>query len=251
MKKGIKVLGMNMTAIKGDGMIYEMNKEYIHDGDIECRRSGYHYFENLAYALTLYNISQCRVFECELNGDIFDHTSDIHCTNKIKLVRELSKEEIRKHIESYVDTIDINKYSRLNMCIVKQGFSQDKFIRCEIPMIRQILAHNRYGLDKLVNDKDKHVRIEVAKHGYGLDKLVNDEDWAVRKEVAKQGYGLDKLVNDKDCDVRAEVAKQGQYLDILINDIDWYVRREVVRRGYGLDKLVNDEDLNVSEEARM
>ena len=35
-----------------------MNKEYIHDGDIECRRSGYHYFENLAYALTLYNISQ-------------------------------------------------------------------------------------------------------------------------------------------------------------------------------------------------
>ena len=274
MKKGIKVLGMNMTAIKGDGMIYEMNKEYIHDGDIECRRSGYHYFENLAYALTLYNISQCRVFECELNGDIFDHTNDIHCTNKIKLVRELSKEEIRKHIESYVDTIDINKYSRLNMCIAKQGFSQDKFIRCEIPMIRQILAHNRYGLDKLVNDKDEHVRIEVAKHGYGLDKLVNDEDWrirlevakhgygldklindkdwAVRKEVARQGYGLDILVNDEDEDVRAEVAKQGQYLDILINDIDCYVRREVVRQGYGLDILVNDKDCDVrAEVARM
>ena len=248
MKKGIKVLGMNMTAIKGDGMIYEMNKEYIHDGDIECRRSGYHYFENLAYALTLYNISQCRVFECELNGDIFDHTSDIHCTNKIKLVRELSKEEIRKHIESYVDTIDINKYSRLNMCIAKQGFSLDKFITCEIPMIRQIVAHNRYGLDILVNDEDEHVREEVAKQGYGLDKLINDKDWRVRLEVAKHGYGLDKLVNDKDWSLRLEVAIHGYGLDKLVNDVDEDVRLEVARHGYGLDILVNDEDWRVREE---
>ena len=183
MKKGIKALGMNMEAIKGNGMIYEMNKEYIHGDGVRCRHSGYHYFENLAYALTLYNISQCRVFECELNGDIFDHTNDIHCTNKIKLVRELSKEEIRKHIESYVDTIDINKYSRLNMCIAKQGFSQDKFIRCEIPMIRQILAHNRYGLDKLVNDKNWNVRREVVKQGYGLIRLSFDKDKFIKNEA--------------------------------------------------------------------
>lgn len=52
------------------------------------------------------------------------------------------------------------------------------------------------------------MRDAVAEQGYGLDKLVNDKDWAVHATVAKQGYGLDKLVNDENLNVRIIVDKQ-------------------------------------------
>ena len=186
MKKGIKALGMDMEAIKGNGMVYELNKEYIHDGDVKCRQSGYHYFESIRDVMTLYNISVARLFECELNGDKYDHYDTVHCTNKIKLIREISKEEITKYIEDNLDIL-VN--------------DEDWYVRLEI-------ARLRYSLDKLVNDEEYEVRREVAKQGYGLDILVNDKDWYVREEVAKQGYGLDKLVNDKDWEVRLEVLHQ-------------------------------------------
>ena len=73
MKKGIKALGMNMEAIKGNGMVYEMNKEYVHDGGVECRQSGYHYFDSIKDVMTLYNLNESRLFECELDGDVFEH----------------------------------------------------------------------------------------------------------------------------------------------------------------------------------
>ena len=223
MIKGIKALGMNMEAIKGNGMIYEMNKEYIHGDGVRCRHSGYHYFDSIRDIMTLYNLNESRLFECELNGDVFDHDNIVHCTNKIKLVREINKEEIKKYIEDNLEEL-VN--------------DRDWDVRREV-------ARQGYGLDILVNDKDCDVRLEVAKHGYCLDKLVNDEDCDVRLEVARQGYGLDILVNDWHCYVREEVAKQGYGLDILINDKDWKVRMEVARQGYCLDILINDEDWNV------
>ena len=163
MIKGIKVLGMNMEAIKGNGMIYEMNKEYTHDGDVKCRHSGYHYFDSIRDVIYMYYFDETRVFECELNGDVFDHDDIVHCTNKIKLIREISKEEIKKYIEDNLDVL-VNDDWHVRKEVAKQG----------------------YGLDKLVNDEDEDVRKEVAKHGYGLDKLINDKDWEVRLEVLHQ-----------------------------------------------------------------
>ena len=172
MVKGIKVLGMNMEAIRGNGMVYELNKEYIHDGDEKCKRSGYHYFDSIRDVMILYNLNKSRLFECELNGDRFDHDDIVHCTNKIKLVREISKEEIKKYIED-----------NLNKLVNDKNW----FVRLE-------LARQGYGLDKLVNDEDESVRLEVVRHGYGLDKLVNDKNWYVRREVS---YQL-KLRNNKE-----------------------------------------------------
>ena len=168
MIKGIKALGMNMGAFRGNGMVYEMNKEYVHDGDLECKRSGYHYFDSIRDIMTLYNLNESRLFECELNGDVFDHDNIVHCTNKIKLVREINKEEIKKYIEDNLEEL-VN--------------DRDWDVRREV-------ARQGYGLDILVNDIDCDVRLEVAKHGYCLDKLINDEDEDVRLEVAKHGYGL-------------------------------------------------------------
>ena len=186
MIKGIKALGMNMGAIRGNGMVYEMNKEYVHDGDLECKRSGYHYFDSIRDIMYMYQLDKSRLFECELNGDKFDHDDVVHCTNKIKLVREISKEEIKKYIEDNLEKL-VN--------------DEDWFVRREV-------AKQGYGLDKLVNDEYLFVRLEVARQGYGLDKLVNDEDEDVRYEVARQGYGLDILINDEHEDVRFEASRQ-------------------------------------------
>ena len=230
MVKGIKALGMDMEAINGNDMIYEMNKEYVHDGDVICRRSGYHYFDSIRDVMTLYNLNKSKLFECELNGDEFDHDGIVHCTNKIKLVREISKEEIKKYIEDTIDKLVNDEDEDVRYEVAKQGYCLDKLINDEDWRVRREVAKQGYGLDILVNDEDCDVRLEVAKQGYGLDKLINDEYWYVREEVAKQGYGLDKLVNDEDEDVRKEVAKHGYGLDKLINDKDWEVRLEVLHQ---------------------
>ena len=64
MKKGIKALGMNMEAIKGNGMVYEMNKEYIHDDYVKCGQSGYHYFDSIRDVMYMYCLDKSRLFEC-------------------------------------------------------------------------------------------------------------------------------------------------------------------------------------------
>ena len=161
MVKGIKALGMNMEAINGNEMIYEMNKEYTHNGDVECRQSGYHYFDSIRDVMYLYNLNESRIFECELNGDEFDHDDIIHCTNKIKLVREITKEEITKYIEDNLDVL-VN--------------DEDEDVRLEV-------ARQGYGLDKLVNDKGWSVRREVVKHGYGLIRLSFDKDKFIKNEA--------------------------------------------------------------------
>ena len=163
MKKGIKALGMNMEATKGDGMVYELNKEYIHDGDVKCKRSGYHYFNSIRDVMYMYNLNKSRLFECELNGDKFDHDDIVHCTNKIKLVREISKEEITKYIEHNLEEL----------------------INDERWGVRLEVARQRYGLDKLINDEHWFVREEAAEQGC-LDKLINDKDEDVIKDTSYQ-----------------------------------------------------------------
>ena len=186
-------MNMKMSDLMSQykGMVYELNKEYTYDGDVECGKLGYHYFDSIRDVMVLYNLNESRLFECELNGDRFDHDDIVHCTNKIKLVREITKEEILKYIEDNIEEL-VN--------------DEDWFVRLEV-------AKQGYGLDKLVNDEDWYVRCEIVKQGYGLDKLVNDEDWRVRREVARQGYGLIRLSFDKDKLIKNE-ARNKLYVTI-------------------------------------
>ena len=151
MVKGIKALGMDMEAIRGNGMIYEMNKEYLHDGDVICKRSGYHYFDSIRDVMYMYNLNKSRLFECELNGDRFDHDDIVHCTNKIKLVREISKEEIKKYIEDNLEEL-VN--------------DEDLYVREEV-------AKHGYSLNILINDEAWIVRNEAL---YQLELRNNKEN---------------------------------------------------------------------------
>ena len=223
-KKGYKRLNLDMTSKYGD-MQYELNTPYYLEGKLKICFNGYHLCKNLLDTIRFYDSEDSRLFEVEYNADNCIETKNKICSDHIKIVKEISKEEYRSYIEEYIKNNNVlNEYWEIRREIAKQGFC----------------------LDILVDDKDYYVRWEVAKHGYKLDNLVNDKHWCVRSEVAKQGFCLDKLINDKDWRVRLKVAKHGYGLDVLINDEDYYVRCEVAKQGYGLEVLVDDEDFDVS-----
>ena len=186
---GYKALDAKMCAANGDKMQYELNKEYIMSDNICLRACGYHYCKDIIDAVYYYsNINNIRIFEIDtLDGTIdVNDGSNLYCSNKIKLIRELSKEEVDKYFENNSDVL-INDTDWI---------------------VRAAVARQGYGLDVLINDPHWCVRLEVAKQGYGLDTLINDSDWIVRAAVAKQGYGLDVLINDTDSYVRKVVKAQ-------------------------------------------
>jgi len=220
--KGYKALDMDMRAVNGNGMQYEMSKLYSMEGKVVPCENGFHFCKSIEAVNGYYSIKDSRIFEVEADGEIIDCVGK-YAAEKIMLVRELTQKEI-------------NDYFKQN---------QKEFIESENWYVRSAVAEQGYGLDILVHDKDPNVRSAVAEQGYGLDRLINDEDWQVRTAVAEQGYGLDILINDYDGGVRSAVAEQGYGLDRLINDEDWQVRMAVAEQGYGLDILINDEESDV------
>ncbi len=200
--KGYKALNQEMRAAHGNKMQFELGKTYSVDGEVIPCKNGFHFCEKIEYLNCWYDIVYSRIFEVESDGIIIK-SEDKYVAERIKLVRELSKEEIDKYFEQNLQSLVCHDETYVRQAVAKQG----------------------YSLEILVNDTEWPVRQAVAERGYGLDVLVNDKNWIVRQAVAEQGYGLDILISDVDRDVRQAVAKQGYGLDILIHDSDYYVRR--------------------------
>jgi len=217
--KYYKALDMDMKAKHGNGMQYEIGKWYVTEGEVIPCKNGFHFCDSIEAINAHYTIRESRIFEIEADGKIVK-CDDKYIAERIKLVKEIKKEEI-------------GDYFRQN---------QEKFITSKNSYIRMAVAEQGYGLDVLINDEDHWVRAAVAKQGYGLDILIDDADCLVRQAVAEQGYGLDVLINDAYSWVRAAVARQGYGLDILINDKNSAVRTIVAEQGYGLHILIRDEN---------
>ena len=133
----------------------------------------------------------------------------------------------------------------------------DNLLNNNDPTVREAVAYQGYGLDRLAKDEDNLVRIAVAEVAskYGredlLEKLVDDKYFLVREEVARQGYFLDELIKDKDERVRIAVLEgaiktaREDLIKKLSNDKSSYVREHVADKGHELNKLVEDEDCTV------
>ena len=136
--RGYKALNEDMSTKYGN-MTYELNKVYEIEVELIMCENGYHFCTELIYVFTYYP-SDSRVFEIDtLDGEIIKK-GDKYCTNKIKIIREISEDEINKYIE---DNLDI-------------------LINDPNPNVRVSVAKKGYGLDKLINDKSCHVRAAVA-----------------------------------------------------------------------------------------
>ena len=90
--RGYKAFDENLSC---RGYQYEVGKSYHHDGDIELCVSGFHYCRILADCFSHYAFSgHPRVCEIEASGSIIDDDDGKSVTSDIKIVRELSWQEV-------------------------------------------------------------------------------------------------------------------------------------------------------------
>ena len=161
--KNYKILPRNMKAIHGNGMTYEMNVTYDVYGKIIPCKNGFHYCKKIKDLFKYYMTKDIRIFECEVDKEVSDDGIK-YCTNKIRLTRELSKEEIDQYFVDNLEELKKDKCWEVRSAVAEQG----------------------YALEELKNDRDWKVRIMVAHQGYALDELKNDEDFYVRGESLRQ-----------------------------------------------------------------
>ena len=214
---GYKALNEDMSTKYGN-MTYELNKVYTLEGELIMCENGYHFCTELIYVFMYYPFNS-RVFEVDtLDGILLkDNKFDKYCSNKIKIIREVSEDEINKYIEDNLDKFSNSENYLFRSKVAKQGYCLDKLINDENPYVRAVVAKQGYGLDKLISDEAPSVRAAVARQNYDLDILINDESWIVRLVVAEQKYGLDKLSLDNNYIVSSTALKLLiEYLNINI-----------------------------------
>ena len=163
---------------------FEIGEELSVEGKIKINKQGFHFCPSIEDTF-IYNslMKNAKLYEVDtLDGEVI--IGDTKCvSSKIKVIREIPLEEIKKYIEDNLERLVTSDHFR----------------------IRAELARLGYSLALFVHDLDYPVRVEVARRKYGLDILINDESELVRREVALAGYGLEILENDKDFSVRLAV----------------------------------------------
>ena len=119
--KNYKILSKDMRAIHGNGMTYEMNVTYEVSGEIIPCKNGFHYCKKIKDLFKYYRTENIRIFECEVDKEV---TKDgiKYCTNKIRLTRELPKEEIDKYLKYE------NRNVSIYACINKENTEDYDFI---------------------------------------------------------------------------------------------------------------------------
>lgn len=81
--------------LKCRGFQYEIGEEYEHKGDIKLCKEGFHFCKSIIDVKDYYDITDenYRLCEIEAIGEVIE--GDDKCvTNKIKIIREISKEEM-------------------------------------------------------------------------------------------------------------------------------------------------------------
>ena len=89
--KGYKVFNSDWTC---RGFQYKVGETYEIDGKPTCCKKGFHFCKKLVDCFNYYSFDPYnKVAEIECLGDV-DFGEDKYCTNKIKIIKELSWEEV-------------------------------------------------------------------------------------------------------------------------------------------------------------
>ena len=93
MTKGFKVFNKDWTC---NGFQYEIGKTFEMDGSPICCNRGFHFCTNLSDCFNYYAFnSDNKVAEVEAIGEVVSDSGDTkHCTNKIKIINELTWHEV-------------------------------------------------------------------------------------------------------------------------------------------------------------
>ena len=86
---------MELTNLK-----MEIGKEYTIKGKSEMYNNGWHFFTDLKDVFAWCNKSiENPIYELEILGDVIEKNG-IYCTSKHKIIRKLSKDEVKELIDS-------------------------------------------------------------------------------------------------------------------------------------------------------
>jgi len=128
--RGFKGLGSNLNAYCGNNMEYEIGKWYTIKGRLISCFNGYHFSKKLEDVLSHYTGRDGdRYFEIEYGDEEFEISYNKCVTRSIRIIREISKEEIHdilinkincysissfEKIENLTRIVNISKYLRYN-----------------------------------------------------------------------------------------------------------------------------------------
>lgn len=98
--KAFDPIRWKLKAGKCRGMLYEEGKTYTLEGELVICKNGFHACKDLVLCKQYYNLQDSVVAEVELLGDVVYEEPTKHkgATNKIKIVRFLSREEVNEVI---------------------------------------------------------------------------------------------------------------------------------------------------------
>ena len=96
--KGYKAFDKNLKCIDFQ---YEIGKTYEMDGEIKCCERGFHFCKDLADCYRHYPmLDDTRICEVEAIGDIKTDDDIKYCTNKIKILSEVSDPKIKTNVST-------------------------------------------------------------------------------------------------------------------------------------------------------
>src|ERR1700687_4691177 len=100
MKKSFKAYKAFDKNLKCRDLQYAIGKTYTHKGEIDPCKSGLHFCENPADVFNYYSFApETRVCEVAILGEV-KKQEDKGVTNKIKIVREIPKQELLELVNS-------------------------------------------------------------------------------------------------------------------------------------------------------
>ena len=95
---GYKAFNMDLTC---RDMQYEIGKEYVFEGKPIACKQGFHFCDTIAECYQFYPMSSStRICKIEASGDIVKDGQK-YITNKIKIIEEITKENIKKGNNGY------------------------------------------------------------------------------------------------------------------------------------------------------
>ena len=94
----------NNNNLNCRGFIFKVGEEYSINGNLEMCKNGFHFCWELNNINEFYSLSNSVICQVEIIGDILNDTDmKKSCTNKIKISKLLTKEEVLKISNSGVD----------------------------------------------------------------------------------------------------------------------------------------------------
>ena len=129
--KGFKMLS-GMHAIHGNGMQYEIGKEYYIGGAPNVCDIGFHFCKTIEDCFLSYEWDKdIRVFEVDtLYGDVMcgsvnenDTTSRVYASNAIKLVQEIPREKVLEYLKLNADSI-LSKNQGRSFVYIRCGLAE-------------------------------------------------------------------------------------------------------------------------------